>query len=285
MVTALDLAPMAAALPVVTKQPTPVETVAQLPSAPAQHVPARRVALLERVVADGVSIHARYTRMTSAYSSAATSCELQLANDGQAEVLDVNFVDIVRAHNNLTNFEKMSQKCESGMSAFGLKGTSGIRLPVGGSTSLSAAIDFADTTQPVGLTVVLTTADGGKRHTFALTAPVGEQMHPLLLTEAQFKQLHARLSGMNETSGRVSLAVALDDVKALNARVYDVANVLAITHTSERATFAGRTNSTKSAVLITIVDVGGGHAKLTVNTDKMVVGSMLFKQLKTALGE
>lgn len=38
----------------------------------------------------------------------------------------------------------------------------------------------------------------------------------------------AKLSGLNETSGKFKSSIAIDDVKAIVAKVYDLANVMQV---------------------------------------------------------
>lgn len=53
-------------------------------------------------------------------------------------------------------------------------------------------VDFGDTTQAVTLTLCMKTGDDERRHVIAITAPVGEQLEPLLITQNQFKILHGK---------------------------------------------------------------------------------------------
>jgi len=96
--------------------------------------------------------------------------------------------------------------------------------------------------------------------------------------------MHAgKLGGMNENSTAVTLPASCHDAQTVCSRVYEVANVLLVSSSQPDALlFAARTAAASSDVLVE-VKVTEGHAALKVNCDKIVIGQMLMKDLKTAL--
>lgn len=91
---------------------------------------------------------------------------------------------------------------------------------------------------------------------------------------------------MNEASDHVKVSPAKSDPKALTSAIGRVANiqVVPVSDPNERVQrFAGRTISSKSIVLISMNHVDDSKSKITVNCEKMVIGSMLTKDIKKAL--
>ena len=93
-----------------------------------------------------------------------------------------------------------------------------------------------------------------------------------------------KLTGMNENTGTVDLPDVNLEPKSLCNKIYETANVLQVGGSEEnRYRFAGKTIVSGSDVLVTVKIGDDNKAKITVNCDKMVIGSMLMKDLKTNL--
>ena len=92
-----------------------------------------------------------------------------------------------------------------------------------------------------------------------------------------------KLGGMNENSTTVAVPASCQDAQTICCRIYEVANVLLVS-SSQPGTllFAARSAATSSDVLVE-VKVNEGRAALKVNCDKIVIGQMLLKELKTVL--
>uniref|UniRef100_A0A915KA21 AP-3 complex subunit beta-1/2 C-terminal domain-containing protein n=1 Tax=Romanomermis culicivorax TaxID=13658 RepID=A0A915KA21_ROMCU len=162
-------------------------------------------------------------------------------------------------------------------------------IAVGQSKTLILGVDFADTTQCASIELVV--MPGDYRFFVNLIAPVGEQLEPVVMTKDLFKNLQSRLSGMNETSGKLVLKdnLSVKDFPTFSREVYQICNVMAVPDVEEKVCFAGQTLSAKCPVLISFAYFASStdinETKLTVNCEKMVVGSMLFKQLKSDLSK
>jgi len=88
---------------------------------------------------------------------------------------------------------------------------------------------------------------------------------------------------MNENTTTVALPASCPDAQAVCCRVYEVANVLLVSASqSDTLLFAARSAANSSDVLVE-VKVSEGRAALKVNCDKIVIGQMLLKELKTVL--
>jgi len=92
-----------------------------------------------------------------------------------------------------------------------------------------------------------------------------------------------KLTGMNENSTTVALPPSCQDVETVCCRVYEVANVLLVMSSQpDTLLFAARTAAAGSDVLVE-VKITEVRAAVKVNCDKIVVGQMLLKELKTVL--
>lgn len=90
---------------------------------------------------------------------------------------------------------------------------------------------------------------------------------------------------MNESSHSVSLPSGANGAAAIARKVLETANVLPVASSqSDSHFFAGRTASADTDVLVAVkVSMDGDKAAITVNCEKITIGSMLAKELKTAL--
>ena len=100
-----------------------------------------------------------------------------------------------------------------------------------------------------------------------------------------------RLRGMNETCVKFDISSANADESSIKKKMYQVANVLQVPSINEESSqhlmlkFAGQTLANKSLVLITLKLSPLCEADLSINCEKMVVGSMLAKEIKQHLQE
>jgi len=95
----------------------------------------------------------------------------------------------------------------------------------------------------------------------------------------------AKLSGMNETSDKVGCHSSTADIEHIKNTVLQRANVCFVDSPSTTSLqFAALTFSSQVLVLVTIKLMDGG-VKITVNCEKMVIGSMLVRDIKEALGK
>ena len=88
---------------------------------------------------------------------------------------------------------------------------------------------------------------------------------------------------MTENSASVSLTDT--DAQTIGKAVQSAANVLQVPSSDAHAYyFAGKTVSNGTDLLISVkVNEGKKQAKLTVNCEKMVIGSMLLRDIKQNL--
>lgn len=93
--------------------------------------------------------------------------------------------------------------------------------------------------------------------------------------------LSEKLGGMNESSS--SLDVAAEDLTQLQAVVTRTANVGQVPSSEDKVIlYAAQTLSNKCDVLIR-VKASDSKTDITVNCEKIVIGSMLIKDIKMAM--
>ena len=93
--------------------------------------------------------------------------------------------------------------------------------------------------------------------------------------------ISGKLSGMNENSASISIEDA--DPQTIQKAVLTVANVLQVPSSDTNThLFAGKTVHSGSPLLVSI-KVTDKKAKVKVNCEKMVIGSMLLRDIKKEL--
>uniref|UniRef100_A0A8B9KM08 AP-3 complex subunit beta n=1 Tax=Astyanax mexicanus TaxID=7994 RepID=A0A8B9KM08_ASTMX len=153
-------------------------------------------------------------------------------------------------------------------------------LPAGESVNVVMGIDFCDSTQAANFQLCTHT----RKFFVSIQPPVGELMVPAFLTENEFKKEQGQLMGMNEISEKLNLGEKCQSDHAIVERVTAKANLSRVPCGSEKENrFAGKTVSSGSLVLVTVARKEGGGAQLTVNCEKMVIGTMLVKDILQAL--
>ena len=89
------------------------------------------------------------------------------------------------------------------------------------------------------------------------------------------------MRGMHEHNANVTIPSASSDVKTVTNRVYQAANVLQVpSGDPQLLMFAGQTVSHSNLLLVSL-DMT--QASLTVNTENIVLGSMIIKDIKKIL--
>jgi len=73
---------------------------------------------------------------------------------------------------------------------------------------------------------------------------------------------------------------SLDDPKVVIQKTYELANVVHLSDIGDKVAFAAQTLSSKVPLLIAFSKKSSDEVRLAVNCEKMVIGSMLFKELK-----
>lgn len=227
--------------------------------ASATFIPTGTMELVSKVGGNGLAVHYRFTRAPHIYSATMVSIELSLTN---------------HLPNNLENVRldtKSTQIC-----AFAPI----VQLMAGATIQCSIGIDFNDSTQPICFDI---TANGFSPVKSSLKPTIGDLVRSIRIAETVYREESRKLRGMNEHSASVPL-LANFDRRTLQQRVFENANMSNIPSANgDELCFAGQTFSSKSLLLLTVDLATAGLATLTVNCEKMVIGSMFLNEIKAAL--
>nr|XP_005887197.1 PREDICTED: AP-3 complex subunit beta-2 isoform X1 [Bos mutus] len=153
-------------------------------------------------------------------------------------------------------------------------------LAPGESATVVMGINFCDSTQAANFQLCTQT----RQFYVSIQPPVGELMAPVFLSENEFKKEQAKLTGMNEITEKLTLPDTCRSDHVVVQKVTATANLGRVPcGTSDEYRFAGRTLTSGSLVLLTLDARPTGAAQLTVNSEKMVIGTMLVKDVVQAL--
>ncbi|XP_066211862.1 AP-3 complex subunit beta-2 isoform X2 [Saccopteryx leptura] len=153
-------------------------------------------------------------------------------------------------------------------------------LAPGESATAIMGINFCDSTQAANFQLCTQT----RQFYVSIQPPVGELMAPVFMSENEFKKEQGKLMGMNEITERLMLSDTCRSDHIVVQKVTATANLGRVPcGTSDEYRFAGRTLTSGSLVLLTLDARPPGPAQLTVNSEKMVIGTMLVKGVVQAL--
>ncbi|XP_063848352.1 AP-3 complex subunit beta-2-like isoform X2 [Scylla paramamosain] len=247
-----------------SSQPPSLPPGASIQPASAKFIPVAKQELLNRISSGGLAVACRFTRSPHLYSPRMTSVELSFTNSGAEEIKDISVG---------------AKKLAPGMA---LHEFAGITVLAPGATLCGTlGIDFNDTTQPAAFDLVA----GGRTFNLSITAPVGELLMPLAMSETDFNLNQIKLRGMNELSGPVSVSTNQPATTTIVDKIYEIANLLQVQSSSSTSLkFGGQTASGKALVLVSVLlSESGQESSVTVNCEKLVISSMLLKEIQSAV--
>ncbi|XP_012511978.1 PREDICTED: AP-3 complex subunit beta-2 isoform X1 [Propithecus coquereli] len=153
-------------------------------------------------------------------------------------------------------------------------------LAPGESATAVMGINFCDSTQAANFQL----CTQNRQFYVSIQPPVGELMAPVFMSENEFKKEQGKLMGMNEITEKLTLPDTCRSDHIVVQKVTATANLGRVPcGTSNEYRFAGRTLTSGSLVLLTLDAQPAGAAQLTVNSEKMVIGTMLVKDVTQAL--
>uniref|UniRef100_G3NWB7 AP-3 complex subunit beta n=1 Tax=Gasterosteus aculeatus aculeatus TaxID=481459 RepID=G3NWB7_GASAC len=217
--------------------------------------------LLHRIRGEGLSVEYCFSRQPFSPDGNMVAVQMQFTNNATSEAKNLHMEDV---------------KLQSGMR---VKEFPEIELlPAGETATAVMGIDFCDSTQAANFQLCTHT----RKFFVSIQPPVGELMRPVFLTENEFKKEQGQLMGMNEITEKLTLDAKCRNEHTIVQRVTTAANLSRVPCGSDKE-FAGRTVTSGSLVLATVATKEGGAAQLTVNCEKMVIGTMLVKDVLLAL--
>ncbi|XP_051238085.1 AP-3 complex subunit beta-2 isoform X2 [Dicentrarchus labrax] len=231
--------------------------------------------LLHRITGEGLSVEYCFSRQPFSPDANMVAVQMQFTNNATSDTKNLHMEDV---------------KLQSGMR---VKEFPEIELlPAGETAAAVMGIDFCDSTQAANFQLCTHT----KKFFVSIQPPVGELMRPIFLTENEFKKEQGQLMGMNEITEKLTLDAKCRNEHAIVQRVTTAANLSRVPCGSDKECsppvpppdhpihrFAGRTVTSSSLVLVTVATKEEGAAQLTVNCEKMLIGTMLVKDILLAL--
>ncbi|XP_057185166.1 AP-3 complex subunit beta-2 isoform X2 [Triplophysa rosa] len=233
------------------------------PSTIAQSASMKMCELLHRIRGEGLAVEYCFSRQPFSPDPNMVAVQIQFTNNTSSETKTIHIEE---------------PKLQSGMR---IREFSEIELmSAGESVTVVMGIDFCDSTQAANFQLCTHT----RKFFVSIQPPVGELMTPVFLTENDFKKEQGKLMGMNEISEKLTLGEKCVNEHVIVERVTATANLSRVPCGSDKeCRFAGKTVSSGCLVLVTVAMKEGRGAQLTVNCEKMVIGTMLVKDILQAL--
>ncbi|KFR11700.1 AP-3 complex subunit beta-2, partial [Opisthocomus hoazin] len=233
--------------------------------APAVSVPPASFPLLPRMAGEGLSVEYCFSRRPFLGDPHMLAIQIQISNNTDAEVKSLRVSE---------------PKLLSGMRIQEFPEIE--HLAPGDTASVVMGIDFCDSTQAANFQLCTHT-----RHFYvSIQPPVGELMAPVFMSENEFKKEQGKLTGMSEITEKLTLTEKCQSDHAIVQQVTSAANVGRVPCGADNEyRFAAKTVTSGSLVLITLERREGTAAQLTVNSEKMVIGTMLVKDIVQALAQ
>uniref|UniRef100_A0A672J8V7 AP-3 complex subunit beta n=1 Tax=Salarias fasciatus TaxID=181472 RepID=A0A672J8V7_SALFA len=218
--------------------------------------------LLHRITGEGLSVEYCFSRQPFSPDANMVAVQMQFTNSATADTKNLHIEDA---------------KLQSGMR---VKEFPEIELlPAGETATAVMGIDFCDSTQAANFQLCTHT----RKFFVSIQPPVGELMRSVFLTENEFKKEQGE-AGTGGITEKLTLDAKCRNEHAIVQRVTAAANLSRVPCGSDReCRFAGRTVTSGSLVLVTVATGEDGSAQLTVNCEKMVIGTMLVKDILLAL--
>ncbi|XP_043536478.1 AP-3 complex subunit beta-2 isoform X3 [Chiloscyllium plagiosum] len=227
--------------------------------------------LLHRITGEGLSVEYYFNRRPFSPDHTMVSVQMQFTNNSEMEFRNLRIAE---------------PKLQSGMRLQGFKEIA--ILQPGEVIADTLGIDFCDSTQAANFQLCSQT----RQFYMSIQPPVGELMMPVFMTENTFKKEQeqllnpsaGKLMGMNEIKEKLTLPEKCRNDQAIVQKVLSTANLGRVPcGLDNEYRFAARTNSGGALVLVTLVTKEGGAAQLTINCEKMVIGTMMVKDIMQAL--
>uniref|UniRef100_A0A8C1J9Q5 AP-3 complex subunit beta n=1 Tax=Cyprinus carpio TaxID=7962 RepID=A0A8C1J9Q5_CYPCA len=230
-----------------------------------QRIRGRMYELLHRITGEGLAVEYCFSRQPFSPDPNMVAVQIQFTNNTNSETKNLHIEE---------------PRLQSGMRI--REFTEIDVLAAGESVTVVMGIDFCDSTQAANFQLCTHT----RKFFVSIQPPVGELMTPVFLTENDFKKEQGKLMGMNEISEKLMLGEKCVNEHVIVERVTATANLSRVPCGSEKeCRFAGKTVSSGCLVLVTVPTKEGGAAQLTVNCEKMLIGTLLVKDIMQALSQ
>ncbi|XP_065415747.1 AP-3 complex subunit beta-2 isoform X3 [Chrysemys picta bellii] len=221
--------------------------------------------LLHRMAGEGLSVEYYFNRQPFPPDPHMVAVQIQFSNNTESEV---------------KNLRVSEPKLVSGMRIQEFQEIES--LAPGDTANVIMGIDFCDSTQAANFQL----CTHSRQFYVSIQPPVGELMAPVFMSENEFKKEQGKLTGMSEITEKLTLPDKCQSDHTIVQRVTAAANVSRVPCGADNEyRFAAKTVTSGSLVLITLEWKEGARAHLTVNSEKMVIGTMLVQDVSQALAQ
>ncbi|XP_055691768.1 AP-3 complex subunit beta-2 [Lutzomyia longipalpis] len=229
---------------------------------PPVYIPTEHHELLSKINGYGLGIVYRFTRFNHLTSPTHLSVELVLKN-----------------HNTIQDIGNVQVETPKSQPNDAIRAFPAIpQLAPNAALTETLGVDFNDSTQPISFTILSSLG----RSQVSIGAPVGELIQPIKIPEDTFRVERNKLRGMTEHSCTLTTSSEGDVRKGIEEKIFRLANVAAVPSNEEKILqFAGQTLKSKSLLLITVLLKDAQEVQLTVNCEKIVMGSILLNDIKS----
>ncbi|KAL0820861.1 hypothetical protein ABMA28_005530 [Loxostege sticticalis] len=221
-------------------------------------VPAVGIELVPRVVWRGLGATRRWSRAPHLYSHKMCAIEITFTNTSSQEVTNI----------------RVNKKTLTGSRA--IHDFSAIpSLAPGAQATTTLGVDFADSIQPVEFTMLSSVGEVSA----SITPAVGELLRAVTMSPARWDAEHKKLRGMTECDKKAS---KVEDEQTICKKVFETANLAAVTSSGDFLRFAGRMMSSQDLVLLS-VKIEAECCRVTANCSNMAVASLLASDVAQAV--
>ncbi|KAM4675371.1 AP-3 complex subunit beta-2 isoform 2-T2 [Discoglossus pictus] len=225
----------------------------------------RTFELLHRMTGEGLAVEYIFSRQPFTPDPRMVSVQIQISNNTENDVKNIRVND---------------PKLLSGMRMQEFPEIES--LAPGESTTVLIGIDFCDSTQAANFQLCTHT----RQFYVSIQPPVGELMEPVFMSENEFKKEQGKLTGMNEITEKLTLGGKCLNDHIIVQRVTSAANMNRVPCGADKEyRFAAKTVTSGTLVLVTLTLKDNSAAVLTINSEKMVIGTMLAKDIVQALAQ
>nr|XP_025038413.1 AP-3 complex subunit beta-1 isoform X2 [Pelodiscus sinensis] len=228
-------------------------------------LPMKTHELLHRMSGKGLAAHYHFSRQPCIYGDQMVSVQVTIMNTTDQK---------------LENIHIEERKLPAGMKMHMFNPIE--FLEPGESITVSMGIDFCDSTQTASFQLC-TKED---HFNVNIQPSVGELLLPVTMSEKDFMTEQGKLTGMNETSATITVAPKNSTRLMILEKVIKAANLGVVPSGQDNMhRFAAKTVHSGSLMLVTVELKEGSTAQLIINTEKMVIGSILLRELKPVLSQ
>ncbi|XP_043919639.1 AP-3 complex subunit beta-1 [Protopterus annectens] len=226
-------------------------------------VPMRSHELLHRMSGKGLAAQYHFPRQPCIFGAKMVSVQITLTNTSDEKIESIHLKEgKLPLGMQVHKFESIES----------LEPEKSITVPLG--------IDFCDSTQAANFQL----CTKNDQFSVNIQPPVGELLLPVTMSESDFLKEQGKLSGMNEVTAVINGTSQSTTHQSIVQKVLNIANLGSVPSSQQSIhRFAAKTVHSTSLVLVTLELKEASAAQLVINSEKMVIGSILLQELKPVM--